>query len=180
MKSRSAQLAAIAGLAVVVVSWSASAEITAPFKSELNNTILATLSGMGVLVVLVERATEVVINAVRGNESAMKSQLAILQEEPGVLSQPYQDLAKELDEYKAGTQRLSLIVGLSIGVLIACTGIGVLDSILDLKQAVPRFLQLRRAVDILLTAGVLAGGSQAFHENVANKIRDAVTRVPSA
>lgn len=88
-RARSAQLAAIAGLAVVVISWSASADIMAPFKSELNNEILATLSGMGVLVVLVERATEVVINAVRGNESAMKAQLAMLQEQPGVLSQTY-------------------------------------------------------------------------------------------
>jgi hypothetical protein len=35
-------------------------------------------------------------------------------------------------------------------------------------------LQLRRGVDIPLMAGVIAGESQAFHENIANKIRDAI------
>jgi hypothetical protein len=179
-KAQICQLAAVAGVATVVVSWSSSADITAPFQRDLGNLIPSTLAGMGVLVVLVERATEVVVNAVRTEDVVLSSQLTRLGQQPGVSSQEYQDLAERLEKYKSGTQRLSLLVGLTIGVLVACTGVGFLNSILNLKMAVPAHLQLRRGVDILLTAGLLAGGSQAFHENVANKIRDAVSPPPLA
>jgi hypothetical protein len=174
-KAQMGQIVAVAGIGVLVISWSASPEITAPFKPNLGTTIPSTISGVGVLVVLVERTTEVVVNALRSDEIVMNLQLVQLEKQSGTSSPEYLSLAKRLEMYKSGTQRLSLLVGLAVGVLVACTGVSLLDAILDLGKSVPVHLQLRRGVDILLTAGVLAGGSQAFHENVANKIRDAVS-----
>jgi hypothetical protein len=174
-KAQMGQLAALAGITTLVFSWSSSADITAPFLPNLGNSIPSTLSGMGVLVVLVERSTEVVVNAIRSEEIVMKSQLARIELKLGNASQEYHELAEKLEMYKSGTQRLSLLVGLAIGVLVACTGVGFLSSILNSGKSIPVNLQLRRGVDILLTAGLLAGGSQAFHENVANQIRDAVS-----
>jgi hypothetical protein len=175
-KGQIAQLAAVAGIAALVISWSSSADFTAPFQQKLGNSIPGTLSGMGILVVLVERSTEVVVNALRSEDIVMKSRLARLelQQEP-VNHRDYQEMVERLEIYKSGTQRLSLLVGLAIGVLVACTGVGFLSSILNSSESIPVNLQLRRGVDILLTAGLLAGGSQAFHENVANQIRDAVS-----
>ena len=75
-KAQMGQLAAVAGIAALVISWSSSADTTAPFQPNLGNSIPSTLSGMGVLVLLVERSTEVVVNAFRSEEIVIKSQLS--------------------------------------------------------------------------------------------------------
>lgn len=154
-KAQMGQLAAVAGIATLVISWSSSADIAAPFQPNLGNSIPSTLSGMGVLVILVERTTEVVVNAVRSEEIVIKSKLSRFEQQLGNSSQEYQVLAESLEMYKTGTQRLSLLVGLAIGVLVACTGVGFLSSILNSGDSIPVNLQLRRGVDILLTAGLL-------------------------
>ena len=173
-----AQLVAVGGISVVAICWSASPDIAAPFKAELGSSVPSIIAGMGVLVVLVERATEVVVNAVRMEETIMTTKLSRMEQQLEQSGPEYSVLKERLERYKLGTQRLSLLVGLALGVFIGCTGVGILANILNLEVAVPRYLQLRRAVDILLTAGLLAGGSQAFHENVANKINAAINRDP--
>jgi hypothetical protein len=174
-KGQMAQLAAVAGIAALVFSWSSRADIAAPFQQNLGNSIVGTISGMGVLVILVERTTEVVVNTLRSEEVVMKSRLDRLELQQEPVGQEYPELKERLAVYKSGTQRLSLLVGLAIGVLVSCTGVGFLSSILNLSESIPVNLQLRRGVDILLTAGLLAGGSQAFHENVANPINNVIS-----
>lgn len=84
-------------------------------------------------------------------------------------------MAERLEMCKSSTQWLSLQGGLVIGALVAYTGVSFLSSILNSSESIPVNLWLSRGVDILLTAGMLAGGSQAFYENVANQIRNAVS-----
>jgi len=69
-----------------------------------------------------------------------------------------------------------LIIGYTIGIILSASGIGILDSVLNLNGIVRGSIQqqLIRGSDIVLTSGLLAGGSQAFHEMVANSIQDAV------
>jgi hypothetical protein len=167
------QAAALAGLCVVTISWSKAPEIRAPFIADLVNMIPGMLAGLGVMVVIVERATEVVVNATRSEDKVIQARLDAAIQENDPTNQA--KLTERLLEYKAGTERLSLLVGLALGVLLASSGISILSQIIDIKEAIPVNLQLRRLVDIILTAGLLAGSSQSFHEIFSNNIRRAVT-----
>lgn len=167
------QAAALAGLCVVAISWSQAPQIRAPFIADLVNTIPGMLAGLGVMVVIVERATEVVVNATRSEDKVIQTRLDAAIQENDPTNQT--KLTERLLEYKAGTERLSLLVGLTLGVLLASSGISILSQIIEIKNAVPVNLQLRRLVDIILTAGLLAGSSQSFHEIFSNNIRRAVT-----
>jgi hypothetical protein len=167
------QAASLAGLCLVAISWSQAPEIRAPFIADLVNTIPGMLAGLGVTVVIVERATEVVVNATRSEDKVIQARIdaAIKGNDPANQVK----LTERLLEYKAGTERLSLLVGLALGVLLASSGISVLSQVIDIEKAIPRNLSLRRLVDIVLTAGLLAGSSQSFHEIFSNNIRRAVT-----
>jgi len=61
-----------------------------------------------------------------------------------------------------------------MAVLLCSAGVGILKSILNLSGAGFAQAQFIRGVDIILTSGLLAGFSQALHENLANSIRAAV------
>jgi hypothetical protein len=167
------KISAIAGIMTLAWCWSAAASISAPFRADAGSVVLGSLPGLGVLVVLVERSTEVAINAVRTEASSLESRKTLLEKGQRNSEPEYVDITAKLEKYKAGTQQLSLLIGLALGVLVACTGVGMLNSILT-DKLIPEELQLRRLADIILTAGVLAGGSQAFHENIANPIYKAI------
>lgn len=75
------QAAALAGLCVVTISWSQAPGIRAPFIADLVNTIPGMLAGLGVMVVIIERATEVVVNATRSEDKVIQARLdAAIQE----------------------------------------------------------------------------------------------------
>lgn len=167
------QSAALLGLGVVAISWSQAPEIRAPFIADLVSTIPGMLAGLGVMVVIVERATEVVVNATRSEDRLIQARLDAAIQANNATEQWKQ--RERLLDCKAGTERLSLLIGLALGVLLASSGISILSQVIDLKKAVPVNLQLRRLVDIVLTAGLLAGSSQSFHEVFSNNIRRAVT-----
>ena len=74
-----------------------------------------------------------------------------------------------LGEYRAGTQRRALLVGLTLGILVSLSGVRLLGPILEFggvdewsfQQAVFQF------TDIIVTAGLIAGGSATIHELMA-------------
>jgi hypothetical protein len=75
------QAAALAGLCVATISWSQAPEIRAPLIADLVNTIPGMLAGLGVMVVIIERATEVVVNATRSEDKVIQARLdAAIQE----------------------------------------------------------------------------------------------------
>lgn len=168
------ETATLIGLVTIIWSWSKATSFSSPFVSDPMKTVSSTIAGLGVLVIFIERTTEVVINAVRTEGKTLADRLASL--DPN--SQEHAQTAQILRQYKADTEKLSLLAGLTLGVLTSCTGVGVLTQILDLTIAIPQYLELRRSIDIILTAGLLAGGSQAFHGNVSNKIRDTMGQSP--
>ena len=67
--------------------------------------------------------------------------------------------------YKSETQKLSLRVSFFIGILVSAVGIRTLGSLVVDISAYPSaqkaFFNL---VDILITAGLLAGGSEGIHQ----------------
>ncbi len=76
---------------------------------------------------------------------------------------------KALAEYRAGTQRRALLVGLTLGILVSVSGVRLLGPIFEFGGADGWSFQ--RAVfqftDIIVTAGLIAGGSATIHELMA-------------
>ncbi|CAK8725545.1 hypothetical protein KKHLCK_16990 [Candidatus Electrothrix laxa] len=118
------------------INFPAGASIKESFNFE---SLFGTLGGIFIIVLLVERVTEVVLAFWRQTNKKT------------VLNQ---------DE----TRRIALMIGFSLGVLVCSAGVGMLSTILEPEAVNQGFI---RFVDIILTAGLLAGGSDGFHQFVA-------------
>ena len=93
-----------------------------------------------------------------------------------------EDIRERQTENKSKTQRFAFLTSLTLGFLISAVGIRMLESIVD-RNALNEITHLQtfvfRLVDVLLTGGVIAGGSEGIHkianiynaftENAANK-----------
>ena len=75
----------------------------------------------------------------------------------------------ELEKYRSGTQRRALLVGLTLGILVSLSGVRLLGQIFELD--IPDQWWFQRAVfqftDIVVTAGLIAGGSSTIHQLMA-------------
>jgi hypothetical protein len=149
--------------------------LSAPLQEGLTGKIATILAGFAVVAAVIERATEVVVGIFRTLNKEFDEELKRLETDLGDKNTPeYRAKLNQYIAYRAGTQQLSLLVGFTMAVLLCSAGVGILASILNLDKIGPAQEQFIRGVDIILTSGLLAGGSQAFHNNVANSIRDAV------
>ena len=128
---------------------------------------LIALTQLGVLYIValfVERALEVLIKVWR-----QEGRIRIEQQRGTAADGDSTTDTGRLEEYKAGTQRRALLVGLTLGILVSVSGVRLLAPIFQfdgttgwtLQQAVFHF------TDILLTAGLIAGGSSSIHELMA-------------
>ena len=81
-----------------------------------------------------------------------------------------EDTRERQTENKSKKQRFALLTSLSLGLLISAVGIRTLGSIVD-RNALNEISRLQsfafRVVDVLLTGGVIAGGSEGIHK-IAN------------
>lgn len=150
----------LAGVAI----YSASHPQTAPVKTDLTfENILGVLGGLFVLVLLIERATEILISIARSAKTeTLKREAQNLSNDPAkadVLASKKTELAN----FQAETKSIALLIGFSLSVVACAGGIGVLKTIVDQASADPTFM---RGIDIVLTSGLLAGGSDSFHQFV--------------
>ena len=76
---------------------------------------------------------------------------------------------KSLKEYKAATQRRALLAGLTLGILVSLSGVRLLDPIFQFDGAGEWTFQMAmfQFTDIIVTAGLIAGGSATIHELMA-------------
>ena len=142
----------------------------APFR-----TALAQLGILYIIALFVERSLEVLIKAWRqGGKSALEHNLrttaATAAEDPAA----HAEADRRLQAYRAGTQRRALLVALTLGIMVALSGVRLLGPIFEPTTAAaaaaaqPPFQQdLFHFTDILLTAGLIAGGSATLHELLA-------------
>jgi len=79
----------------------------------------------------------------------------------------FKAVQQKLAEYKAKNQGIALLLGFTLAIVICAAGVGLLSVIIELPEKAPggqkSFL---RGIDIVLTAGLVAGGSDAFHQFV--------------
>lgn len=138
------------------------------------------LSGLLLVALFIERFLEVLISGSRGpEESRLRRQVKKFEDElgatpgsPPVSSPPAPtpelELAREeLAKYKGKTRRIAFAISVVLGVAVAALGIRALGLFID----VPEFMDLAEVqrrwfhvLDILLTGGVLAGGSDGLHQ----------------
>lgn len=138
--------------------------------------VLRLLGTYGVLALVVERTLEVFISAWRGQVtgqlfSAVESARRRLEAAPHSfgLQQAAAETDRALVDYRGTTQRIALRAGVVLGLLIAATGIRTLDLFVAVPTDVAPLL-LYTLLDLVVTAGMIGGGSDAVH-----KLMSAVT-----
>ena len=146
-------------LALAVVVFFAGDSLKPIGTKEGEAPFLTALTQLGILYVValfVERSLEVLIKAWRqGGKSRLQEEVRSAEE--GAKA----EAEKALEEYKAGTQRRALLVGLTLGILVSVSGVRLLGPIFEFgvesawsfQQAIFQF------TDIIVTAGLIAGGS---------------------
>jgi len=139
--------------------------LTAPIKDGLTfQAVLGSLGGIFIIVLLVERVTEIVISIWRqSGTDQLKSEIeSLVKDSQSSESVPGKQM--DLAKYQAETKSIALLVGFSISVIVCCAGVGLLSSIIDFTKGNQNIL---RGVDIVLTSGLIAGGSDGFHQFVS-------------
>ena len=128
---------------------------------------LTALTQLGILYIValfVERSLEVLIKAWRqGGKSRLEEAVHSAQEDAKA------EAKKVLEEYRAGTQRRALLVGLTLGILVSLSGVRLLGPIFEFGDADGWSFQqaIFQFTDIIVTAGLIAGGSTTIHELMA-------------
>ena len=155
----------VLALAIVVFSLGDSLKPIGTREGEA--AFLTALTQLGILYIValfVERSLEVFIKAWRqGGKSRLE------EEARSAADDAKAEAAKELEEYRAGTQRRALLVGLTLGILVSLSGVRLLGPIFEFGAADGWSFQqaLFQFTDIVVTAGLIAGGSATIHELMA-------------
>lgn len=157
--------------AVFVYSGSVSNAIN--FRLNSVEEIVNPLMGLFVAALFMERVQEVIVKAWRQSE---RIQLESTLEEANAAYKSKQDdnsaasvaQAKlALKNYQNDTKNFAFAIGLSIGFLFALVGLRCLAEIMDYENLVGFQEVLFEFADLIVTAGVIAGGSDAVHKLIS-------------
>ena len=134
-------------------------------KSDENSFLIA-LTQLGVLYIValfIERAVEVLIKAWRQGGKA-----SLIQKRNSNLNDTHQ-IQNELEEYRAGTQRRALLAAMTLGIFVSMSGVRILGPIFSINGVEVGSFQsgIFQFTDIVITAGLIAGGSKTIHELMA-------------
>ena len=155
-----------------------------PFREFNSGEVLRLLGSVALIALFLERVLEVFITTWRGPEAnVLDTSIQILERKLTMLkkeSNAGEDISKIKDtensldkatknksKYKSETQRIALWSGLTLGLLISAVGIRMLYFLVDpiaLENA-PQAQELSfRLVDVFVTGGLIAGGSDGIHK----------------
>lgn len=171
------------GLAVVLCLSAAAFGMTTPihFNSVSAAAVVELLATIFVVTLFMERAQEVILTTMRARgseqlELSIRKYKRVIQRKKKIApDQPidecfYDQLERariEKMDYRAYTRVLALRLGLLFGLMISLAGvrsIGVLVDDAVLMQLSSMQLSMFNVVDVLLTGGVMAGGSDGIHK----------------
>lgn len=130
-----------------------------------------------VIALFQERALDVFLTIIRAPESEeMKRNLEKLKSEPKSpkRDKAIEELDKKLSDYKIATRNMAMKIGYFTGFIIAMIGIRSLEPMIDLDQFgnISSMQQSAfRVVDVFITGGLLAGGSDGIHK-ITEILRD--------
>lgn len=149
-------------LAVIIVIFSAFPR-SAPIVTDLTlQDVMGTLGGVFTIVLLVERATEIIISTWRQADTDQKKEELLLLKDAA--AKPDKAVAKaRLTKFQKETKEIALLIGFTLAVIVCSSGVGLLGEIIDIPDENKSLL---RGIDIILTSSLIAGGSDAFHQFV--------------
>ena len=154
-------------LALAVVIFSLGDSLKPIDTKEGKAPFLTALTQLGILYIValfVERSLEVFIKAWRQGGKSRLEEAARLADEGAKA-----EAENALEEYRAGTQRRALLVGLTLGIMVSLSGVRLLGPIFEFGVAAEWSFQqaVFQFTDIVVTAGLIAGGSATIHELMA-------------
>lgn len=129
--------------------------------------VVGLLTGLVVIALFIERAVEVLLAPLRHTtcliiKENVKSERAILPKEK---ASELLDIERELMDFKGQTRRIASLMGLALGIAISASGVRGLASLLHLNMN--ECCSLFKALDVVLTGALLAGGADGLHRIAA-------------
>jgi len=68
-----------------------------------------------------------------------------------------------LNKYRARTGMLAMYAGFALGLIIAAAGVRTLGVLFDISELGPLQVKVFKAIDVLITSGLIAGGSKGIN-----------------
>ena len=140
-----------------------------PFKSFTDSDVLAIITTMFVVAVFMERSIEAILTPIRApDRQIIEQQLEDLKrasEKDNSKKEEQIEKERELAAYKLNTAQRAYWLSFGFGLIISVVGIRTLAGFVnpqDLKELGDVHRTLFSFVDIVLTGGVIAGGSAAI------------------
>ena len=158
----------LAVLAIAIIIWVEGDSLGAINAKQGDTPFLVALTQLGILYIValfVERALEVFIKAWRqGGRIHLEEEIRSDNDD-----QAKAEKEKNLVRYRAGTQRRALLSGFTLGILVSLAGVRLLGPIFDVSGSGTSGFQVAvfQFADIVITAGLIAGGSSMIHELMA-------------
>ena len=152
------------------------------FATGAGQNALGALGALFIIAVFVERAQQVYLSAWRGpckarrkaKVTGLESRLDRLGNDSAsddkreTITDELQEANKALAEYRSDTQRIALIGGLLLGVVISFVGPRILSEVIVVYGEMGSWqAALYHGTDILITGGLLGGGSEGIHKLIA-------------
>jgi hypothetical protein len=165
---------AVLALFTLVMVWLRSPALVR-FESLTAGELVQLLAPVVLLSLFIERTLEVFLTPYRnpgavGLETQARAALSGAKSgEPAALAGAADALAA-LKAYKVGTRRIAFAASLALGLLVAAAGMRVLEQLADpaTMGALGSFQKaLFETLDVFITGGLLAGGSDGLHKIVA-------------
>ena len=166
----------LAGLVLFLPTWLTTEPLA--FRDFGTADILQLLTGLFVVSLLLERSLEVFVTTWRGPGTAeldlkvskQRNELAEIKKaaaNDAVAAEALAQAEHERTKYKSDTQRVALWTGLTFGLLVSTVGVRSLQALVDgaaLSKASHAQVIGFHLVDVLLTGGLIAGGSEGIHK----------------
>jgi hypothetical protein len=131
-------------------------KLNADFKFDDYSTLFVNLF---FITVIVERFIEV-FNSIWRREGRLVLARALETADPGPKKIEAQ---KELDAYRARTQTLAMYTGYALGIIVGLAGVRILTVMFETSSLTGTQEILFHAMDVLLTAGLIGGGSKGIN-----------------
>jgi hypothetical protein len=144
-----------------------------PFKDNMAAAAATVIGAILVVTLIVERSMATV-NAILFGEEERQAELELMQAtQAGGDTNPAQNKIKKVMDKKA---RVRLLLGFAVGLLVSASGVRTLEGLLN---SAGRVNDLLFPVDVVLTAGLIAGGSAALAV-LAQVLKDLAAPPPEA
>lgn len=157
---------------IALIAVGASLSGTVYFLPVDGESVVDLLTPLFLLALFSERVQEVYVEGWRAvDRTPLERELKEAQQ--GTDEKAIHDAEDKLTDFKLQTRKRAFLVGLAIGIVLATLGIRVLDPLTDIQLAEAEWADtewgwlqpyLFRGIDIVLTAGLLAGGSDGIHQ----------------